>query len=116
MTNSSPEYKRNYYRKNAEKMRRKMREWLKKRRDEMRAVVAILKNVPCADCRGRFPACAMDFDHVSGKKELNVANMKHYPIERIIKEIEKCEVVCANCHRIRTWTRKQNGPGRSRLD
>lgn len=51
----------------------------------------------------------MDFDHVSEKGEklrvsLLVGNNQR---QRALKEIAKCEVVCANCHRIRTWKRKQ---------
>lgn len=47
----------------------------------------------------------MDFDHVRGEKELPIANALAHNVDLklIAKEIEKCEVVCANCHRIRTW-------------
>lgn len=65
-----------------------------------------LKNVPCADCGQKFPYYAMDFDHVRGKKIESVSGLKKFhSISKIKKEIAKCEVVCANCHRIRTFNR-----------
>ena len=61
-----------------------------------------LKSVPCADCGNTYPPVCMDFDHVKGKKHRPLSRMVHYSIERIDEEIAKCEVVCANCHRIRS--------------
>jgi hypothetical protein len=47
----------------------------------------------------------MDFDHI-GSKEANIsALMSRSGLDRLVKEIAKCEVVCANCHRIRTQAR-----------
>jgi lysyl-tRNA synthetase class I len=49
----------------------------------------------------------MDFDHVRGKKHKNV--MELIPTlskKKIDEEIAKCEIVCSNCHRIRTHMRK----------
>lgn len=61
-----------------------------------------LKDVPCADCGERYPHFVMDFDHVRGEKYMNVGQMKMAKLERILEEVAKCDVVCANCHRIRT--------------
>lgn len=49
----------------------------------------------------------MDFDHVRGEKKFNlaVAANKNISIARIQDEIAKCDVVCANCHRERTFKR-----------
>src|ERR1700674_4612583 len=58
-----------------------------------------LKNKPCMDCGGRFPTCAMDFDHVRGKKKFNVTTSNR-KWSTIVKEAKKCDLVCANCHRI----------------
>lgn len=64
------------------------------------------------DCGGRFPAVCMDFDHRPGEKKLfTVAAMvgQHQTSKRVLAEIAKCDVVCSNCHRIRTATRHQAG-------
>jgi hypothetical protein len=49
----------------------------------------------------------MDFDHVMGDKAGGIGQMvsSGFPLARIRAEIAKCEVVCAVCHRIRTFTR-----------
>lgn len=80
-----------------------------KRKDERRAMLDALKNVPCMDCGGRFPPVAMDFDHVRGVKLFDVSQNWSLPKERVMEEIAKCEVVCANCHRIRTELRRNEG-------
>ena len=53
----------------------------------------------CCRCRENDPVC-LDFHHHIGKKENNIGTiLGHWSEERIFKEIEKCEVLCANCHR-----------------
>lgn len=49
----------------------------------------------------------MDFDHVRGRKKFDLARCRQYnmPFSAMKREVEKCEVVCANCHRIRTYNR-----------
>lgn len=76
---------------------------------ERYAKLEALKDVPCADCQGRFPRVCMDFDHVRGKKIASISKMmrESYSWESILAEIAKCEVVCSNCHRIRTAARGQ---------
>lgn len=61
----------------------------------------------CADCGLDYPYWIMEFDHCKGDAKVGtIANMVNdYTLEDIKKEVEKCEVVCANCHRHRTWLR-----------
>jgi len=48
----------------------------------------------------------MDFDHVSGEKVMNIAQLSRLSSPAsLLSEIKKCELVCANCHRIRTSSR-----------
>lgn len=70
------------------------------------------KSRPCTDCGGIFDSCAMDFDHVRGEKLFNVSMMLQQGCgqERILAEIAKCELVCANCHRVRTKNRRVAHP------
>mgnify|MGYP000864034503 FL=1 len=76
-----------------------------------RAQEAVLKDIsrkareiPCADCGIQYPYYVMDFDHLDPSiKVANLASMvKQGNKQALLDEIEKCEVVCANCHRIRT--------------
>ena len=66
------------------------------------------RDVPCADCGGSFPPCAMDFDHRdSREKRTEVTRMiGRAGTARILDEIAKCDIVCANCHRLRTFRRR----------
>lgn len=70
-------------------------------------VFALKESTPCADCGINYPSYVMDFDHL-GDKEYQISNMIHagYDIPSVQKEIDKCEIVCSNCHRIRTHNRK----------
>lgn len=60
----------------------------------------------CVDCNTKYPPYVLQFDHCKGTKSNSIKNMKHNSsLNTIIKEIEKCELVCANCHRNRTYKR-----------
>jgi len=68
-----------------------------------------LKAGPCVDCGGKFPPCAMDFDHLSGKSfGISKAKRRHTNKEKLMAEIAKCELVCSNCHRVRTRDRAKS--------
>lgn len=69
------------------------------------------RNKKCSDCgysNQEFPS-TLDFDHKPGSvKDRELADVGGWSRERILKEISKCEIVCSNCHRIRTARRLQN--------
>ena len=66
-----------------------------------------LRSVPCADCGGVFAQCAMDFDHRDpSSKVRSVTRMINGSIEKMLAEAAKCDIVCANCHRLRTFQRR----------
>ena len=77
-------------------------------RRDARALLREAKDVPCVDCGGRFHFAAMDFDHVRGEKKgcLSTMASKTFSLETIREEMAKCDVVCANCHRVRTYEQK----------
>ena len=80
---------------------------LKQRRVlEARALVrAILLESPCADCGADDPA-VLELDHVGPKRrEVSVLVSRGLRESALRREIEQCEVVCANCHRRRTARR-----------
>ncbi len=62
---------------------------------------------PCVDC-GQSNTIVLEFDHVRGvkKKEVSVMRCMAHSIKAIQEEIDKCEVRCANCHRIKTSERR----------
>lgn len=73
-----------------------------KRRNECRTVVLERFEEGCSDC-GQKDIRVLEFDHVKGNKEANMSTLiRNGTITSLRKEIEKCDVVCANCHRIRT--------------
>ncbi len=79
----------------------------KERKELQRLVTEIKEATPCADCGKSFPGYVMDFDHVKEGKTANISVLVNQCArQKLIKEIEKCEVVCSNCHRVRTFTRK----------
>ena len=72
------------------------------RANRHRGIVRALKRQPCADCGKTCPAEAMDFDHLWAKR-LDTSRLPHVSgTVTMLEGVEKCEVVCANCHRIRT--------------
>ena len=87
---------------------------LKRKRDYWRKqarMVDKLKQRPCLDCGDRFPSCSMDFDHRDpGTKRYTISRMIGRAGEaRIMAEVAKCDIVCANCHRERTYRRRTAG-------
>lgn len=93
--------------------RAKMSKYLSKRREHLDRVKL---EAGCADCGIRSPHPEIyDFDHVRGEKVAGVADLlTSGSWDAFIAEIEKCEVVCANCHRIRTKSRQPVHFGKTR--
>lgn len=88
----------------------KAREALRRVRRKRRAFIDSLKDKPCADCGIRFHPFVMDLDHRDpAQKRLHVSAMYAggFSLEAIQEEADKCDVVCANCHRMRTFLRRE---------
>jgi hypothetical protein len=71
--------------------------------ENQRRLYAYLSIHPCVDC-GQADVRVLEFDHVRGKKLRNISLLlgQGYSWETLQAEIAKCEVRCANCHRIKT--------------
>ncbi len=67
-----------------------------------------LKNAPCTDCGIKFHPVAMEWDHLP--QYVKIANLSQMlrtsSRKKILNEIAKCELVCKNCHAVRTWQRQ----------
>lgn len=107
---SNAEYKSDWYQKNREAILVRQRETNARVRKEKQDYIRSLKEEsPCSDCGNNYPYYVMDFDHVSGDKLYNIGDMlgsKRSSWKALLAEIDKCEIVCSNCHRIRTHNRK----------
>lgn len=76
----------------------------KQRKDIVReAIFNYLSECCCIDC-GENDPLVLEFDHIKGEKIMSISNMisRAFRWEVIYKEIEKCAVRCANCHRRKT--------------
>ena len=85
---------------------------VRNRRARADMLIERFKSAPCMDCKQSFPTCCMDFDHRPGVEKLfglNFNSLSYRPLEAIMDAIAKCDLVCANCHRIRTVSRNQPG-------
>lgn len=88
-------------------------EYVKKWRETVyRPLILVAKAKPCKDCDVQYPVYVMQFDYRPGeKKEFEISRALSSPVSmvRLLAEILKCDVVCANCHAVRTWTRANTG-------
>ena len=104
-----PEKRKAYHKKYIKEHYKKNKEYYLQRNKEatqkVREFILQSKSEPCRDCGKSYPFYVMDFDHV-GEKKFNLGGAHKRGIDKIKQEIAKCEVVCSNCHRIRTFIRK----------
>ncbi len=72
-------------------------------------LVATSRLAPCMDCKGSFPPVCMDFDHRDpSTKSFALSRARGFDLEAVKLELAKCDLICSNCHRIRTHiTRRQ---------
>tara|TARA_R110000824_G_scaffold2102_1_gene10027 strand:+ start:1966 stop:2337 length:372 start_codon:yes stop_codon:yes gene_type:complete len=97
-----------YYEANKDKVKSRTLIRNKKQNYKNRKYIAFIKSLSeCVDC-GEDNTIVLEFDHVRGVKKNNVSDMANqsYSFRTIQKEIDKCEVRCANCHRIVTHERR----------
>jgi hypothetical protein len=72
---------------------------------EQVAFIRMLREVPCVDCGQRYPPYMMDFDHRDPRtKEFEITRVAgRVSMTKLLNEIAKCDIVCSNCHRERTY-------------
>ena len=104
------EAQRKHYLINKEKYSQRSREYKQKNIDYVRE---LKESTPCHDCGKKYPYAVMDFHHLnSDDKEFEINHMLRntYSMKKILVEMEKCIILCANCHRIRTYRKTSPTP------
>lgn len=75
-----------------------------------RAIEEAKTDKNCMDCGVPYPPFILDFDHRPEEvKSFTISgnlNNLNYSMEQLKAEMLKCDIVCSNCHRFRTWSRK----------
>ena len=104
-----------YYIENKEMINKRNKAQHRRREEEGKTIGGWVKNkyegIPCLDCDQTYAFCAMDFDHRPEEdKSFGIGTKNRVPttpesLAEIEKEIAKCDLVCANCHRVRTVSR-----------
>ena len=85
--------RKDYYHTNYKHRRKRRRHWLNKYKNHL----------GCQICHYNEYAVALHFDHTSpDNKRKAVGDMLSYSIKRLIEEVRKCRVLCANCHFVET--------------
>ena len=83
-------------------------EYQRERWRAQRKLLEDLRAVACADCGKNYPPCVMQFDHrdPTTKAHFVTQMIGRAGTARILEEVAKCDIVCANCHRERTHSRR----------
>ena len=97
------EYQREWYNNNKESAKKKSKISNKKIRERNQEfIISYLKEHPCCKC-GESDIVVLEFDHIRDKKfEISKLIKGNSSFENLKVEIEKCQVLCANCHKRKT--------------
>ena len=93
----------------------KRREYARRYRDRINAIILKAKTQPCADCGEIYPAQIMQFDHVMGIKRFTVSHWQKVRVtgtgksreQLVLEEIAKCEIRCPTCHELRHYQERR---------
>lgn len=94
-------YDRNWYNSQDEAYKKRRYKQIAKRKAIAKEYVHSFKQSKgCENCGENDPVC-LDFHHVTDDKEIDIGSTFNngWSIKRIQKEIDKCIVLCSNCHR-----------------
>ena len=112
-------YHRQWQSENPEKLKVYQRRWAVNHPDKVRSkaqrhaakqaalLIRFKRRKGCFEC-GLHDIRVLQFDHVPerGKKEFKLSEHRVKGPKKLKEELAKCDVVCANCHAIRTWERR----------
>lgn len=95
------EYDKKYYEDDKERRKQINKRW----QEEFIEWYNELKQKPCTDCNKKFDPVCMQWDHLPKYDKIEgVGKLARttWSKEKVLEEIKKCELVCANCHALRT--------------
>lgn len=104
----SQEYQAQWYKDNKSRYLEINKKSRRRYKQDICGAIQVLKeNTPCTDCGKFYRAWVMEFDHVRGVKYDCISSMlaRSMSMQKILDEIVKCDLCCANCHRERTHKR-----------
>jgi hypothetical protein len=85
-------------------------EYARRHREKRARLLVALKSHPCSDCGVAYPPYVMHFDHRDPSTKLfdisTAVRTRQCSWTRVLEEIAKCDLVCANCHAERTHQRR----------
>lgn len=70
-------------------------------------ILEFKKLTPCADCKHNFAHYQKNFDHVDRATKIKNVSFFINNLYNLVTELQKCELVCMNCHAAREWKRDQ---------
>jgi len=93
-------YDRAYYENRSEEQKAQKVEYNRNRKARSRQMIQEFKLGKSCSCGENHPAC-LEFHHITDDKGVNIADAvgKGWSWEKIKSEINKCILICANCHR-----------------
>jgi hypothetical protein len=102
---------RRHYHENPQYYKDRARARDSKTQVELRALLFSLKDQKlCTDCGIAYPHYVMQFDHLRDKLfDVSTAVTRKLSVAKLLAEVAKCELVCANCHATRTYLRRNSG-------
>lgn len=111
------EYRENYKRKHPERIKEQSKRFKERHKERLRISQTELQRLrnqknklkaieykgdKCFDCGETYPQCCYDFHHLDPTiKDANIAQLIGRNFEKIKPELDKCVLLCSNCHRIR---------------
>jgi hypothetical protein len=107
-----PGYWKQWYEKNKRKFITLVNKHKRARRKKFHDIISLYKDRPCVVCGKIYPPVAMDFYHRDkSEKKFRISNAQRliYNFQRLIDEINKCDVYCAVCRRIVDMEERADG-------
>jgi hypothetical protein len=72
----------------------------------------------CSNCGYNEDPRALDFDHTDPETKIdNISRLiRHAPWAKVVAEMDKCTILCANCHRVKTFSQERRRPASSSVE